>query len=275
MPEGAENEQSQDDLERVTLENEEPDRELKFQNKLVEVHDDVIQKINSSNIETSKVFDILIDTPEQRKSIEHIYGIDEIVQLEKGLNNLPTENKTELINSIVEQLTPVLRRFYFEPEVIARVQDIKKEDVQKVIKTEIFEVIFKSSPHEFTLGAGTEGEVKIQKGDTIMEINLPENTPWGLQAARKSLKEVAKLLEQRPDVKAVGGNSWMNSRNITSEIGFEKFPDLRIDDEVREGSILTALAGRKDKPYKNGKQPVPSDVIFGAMSREEFIRRFL
>jgi len=273
-PESTEQEKG---LEQAPVQDKDVELEVKYSNALTEFRDKLSFKLNNYEVREGQVFNILFNSPEQRSVLEEVYGAQEINQLERDLNSLPIDDKNALIDLILGRVAPVIRRLFFEPEVAARRQQIEDRinPPREEFKAGQIDGYIISSPWEFTIGAGTGGEVKVVVADSIMELNWPENSRWGLQAVKESLKEVAKLLSERLEIKAVVGVSWMMAHNGASEIGFERFPDLPVHQDVREGSVMMAVAGRKDKPYKSGQQPKLADVIVGAMSRAEFLRRFL
>lgn len=272
-PKGVEHEEGP---ERAPLLSEVDKREIEYQQGLEKFRDKLSFRLNNRELEAGPLFDALFDTPEQRSHLKEVYGAQEISQLANDLNSLPVDDKEKLADLIVERAAPVLRRYFFESEVAARAKQVEDRinPPREEFKAGQIDGYITSSPWEFTIGAGTAGEVKVMVADNIMELNWPENSQWGVQAVKESLKEVAKLLKDRPEVKAVVGVSWMMAHDVTSAIGFEKFPDLRIDADTRDGSVMMAIAGRTGKPYRPGKEPKPADVMVGAMSREEFLRRF-
>lgn len=265
-----------EELEQASLQNEEVKLEAEYQKSLAVLRDNISYKLSSRELKEGRLFDALFNTAEQRNQLEGVYGVQEILQLERELNSLPITDTGDLTDLIMERIAPVLRRYYFDPEVAARAQQIEgTREPSEMFRAGQIDGYISGSPWEFTIGAGIAGEVKVMVADSIMELNWPEQSRWGLQAVKESLKEVAKLLNERPEIKAVVGVSWMMAHNVASAIGFEKFPELPVDAGKRDSIMSMALAGRRDKPYKPGKQPKPTDVMVGAMSREEFLRRFL
>jgi len=83
---------------------------------------------------------------------------------------------------------------------------------------------------------------------------------------------MTEILKERPHIKAVIGVSWMMSRDITDRLGFEKFPDIPIEEEQKTSILGMASQARQDKDYHKGVSK--EDVMLGAMSQDQFLERY-
>ena len=83
---------------------------------------------------------------------------------------------------------------------------------------------------------------------------------------------MASYLQEHPEFAAVTGVSWMMSYPISRHLGFEVIPDIKIPGHQLVGSARMGNEARVAK----GLEPdiALEDVFFGAMTREDFLRRF-
>ncbi len=264
---------SQEVPERAKSETEAGSEE-RYQQTLVDLRQKMSTAMSRNEIIPGQIFDTLFGGPEQRSDLEIVYGAEQIAHLESELNSLVIEDKEQLVGLVVDRVVPFIRSYYFDPDVSARAVQLEQRIRGESFKAGQMDCYVTTSPWEFTIAAGTAGEVRVIVADKIMEISWPEQSRWGWQALQESLKEVTKVLSEHPEVKAVVGLSWMMSHPAAGSLGFERFPDLPVEAGQRDSILKMVTTARRDKPHQPGKQPKPADVIVGAMSREEFLHRF-
>lgn len=120
-----------------------------------------------------------------------------------------------------------------------------------------------------------EGGAVLPVGSKVMEVSWPKETaaPQGLHGMKEVFHVMAEYLNDHPEIQAVTGVSWMMSHPISRRLGFQVMPNVQIKPNQPRGSAEMGNAAR----VSNGREAdiSPADVFFGAMTREDFLQRFV
>ncbi len=249
-------------------ENEQPELQRQLDERLARTRLQMETLFEKTQETGQNPADVIFADLNDKKIAEEVYGVERISNFYENLARLKYQNKADFIEQTVNVITPFIRDLIFDPEISARAPKIEERSGVEHIQVGTLEAIIHPSQWVLTLR-----DSEVSAADKVLEISWPDqNGPKGLQDIKESFAEIVKILKEREDIKAVMGTSWMMSRNITSELGFEKFPDIKIEDDKRLGILNLAQAARRDKQYDKGVKQ--EDVIVGAMSRDEFINRY-
>lgn len=233
----------------------------KSKSVLASLYDQAIEKG-----EDPKLY-FLKDRPVERS--KEIFGEERIDDLLKEIRGINFQNKDQFVQGVIMLVEPLAREQVFNPEIQAKIKEVEEKYQPESLITGELKITIHPSEWEFTLSDGTE----ISKGELVFEINWPEKAEIkGTKDIKESFQKIAEVLRSRQEIKAVIGVSWMMSRGITGKLGFEKFPELKLEDERKLAIIDIAQSARRDKPYKKGVNQ--EDVMVGAMSREQFLEKF-
>ncbi len=198
-----------------------------------------------------------------------IFGEEKVKTIIGKIKTLDYKDKDDFVAKMMELLMPLIHDRVFDPEVIARAEEIEKREKGETFPTGDLEVNLSPSSWDFKFSDGTE----IKKGDLVLDVNWPEETKvLGAESLKRAFQEIINLLKKNKNIKAVTAVSWMMSHRISDRIGFEKFPDLKVEPEVRRIIVGLVETARRDKPYN--EKVKEEDVIVGAISREKFIEKF-
>lgn len=201
---------------------------------------------------------------------KEVYGDEKIKRLQEDMKNFTFSSKEEFIEKALEAIGPLARERFFNPAVREKIEEILRENQPENLVTGKLESNIHSSNFDFEISDGTQ----VARGDKVLEIQWPEKgeAPRGTRDIKEAFKEIARALKEREDIKAVVGVSWIMSRKITDRLGFEKFPNIDITQEQRQSILGLAWNARKDKEYQKGVSE--KDVLFGAVSREQFLEKY-
>ncbi len=203
---------------------------------------------------------------------EFIFGSERTEQIKRAFQELQYADRDDFIEKMATLAEPFTRDRYFDPEVRARAEEIERRHQPETFEAGILNGSMIPSQWSFALSDGTD----VQLGDRVMELSLPEERVaergLGPQGLREALQRVAVRLKQDESIKAVVGVSWMMSHDLTTRLGFEKFPDVQVPDDQRASVFDIATKARGGKPY--AWEVSHEDVKLGAMSRDAFLERY-
>lgn len=214
--------------------------------------------------------DMIIDESEFDRAIE-IYGQERIEKFKLAIYELEYTSKEEFVRKMMEIITPYNYDRFFDPEIRKRAEEIEKRYKQESFKTGKLDVTIHPSDWNFTFNDGT----KITQNDLVIEIHWPEEgeKPKGVKDVKESFQNMVDILNNNPHIKAVIGVSWMMSRDITDQLGFEKFSvDIKAD-QIKHILDMASTA-RRDKNYPKDKDIAEKDIMLGAISREQFLEKY-
>lgn len=196
-------------------------------------------------------------------------------KIEKAISSLrqidAIEDDELYINSAINILKPLFYDINYDEDIEKKWENLYVAEYPEEFTTGHLISIVHPFLGELFLKNGN----KIKTGDPILEIHWPEDEqswPKGVKDVLKSFYAMAELLEQRPEIKAVIGRSWLMSRKISDDFGFEKFPDIPVDKDIKIESALEGNYARKDKPFPSFVDP--ESVILGAITRDDFLARY-
>lgn len=205
-----------------------------------------------------------------------IFGVERFKKLKEDLQKLEYTGKNDFVNQVTVLMEPFIKDRFFNKEMREQLEALEKEDEWEEAEVGKLTINIRPIKQEFTFSS----DIKVSAKDKVVEISWPEeegqDKPQGARDLTKSFKEIANFIKERPEIKAVVGVSWMMSRSITNELGFEKFPEIDIDSKKRNDIMDLANTARKDKGYikKRGEAIKKEEVIFGAISRDEFLKKY-
>jgi len=256
------------------FESETPDAEQAELQKLFEqsqgdTREQIAKLFDEAKERNKKPTDIILEENGFERAVK-VFRAERIEKFKEDVQKLEYADKEDFINKMAVLITPFNHDRFFDPEIRMISEEIKKLYQPEIIKVGTIDAKIHPSEWDFSLSDGT----KITKDDVLLEISWPDKggKPAGLKDVKESFRKMIDILKGKPHIKAVIGVSWMMSRGITDRLGFEKFPDIPIEEEQKISILGMASQARRDKDYHKGVSK--EDVMLGAMSRDQFLERY-
>lgn len=213
---------------------------------------------------------------DDQELIRKAFGDARIDELFISLRQIPQVEKEQFCAGVIEAAHFLFYDRYFNPDVKQFFDEADAERQQRLRIEKIRFGTLTATIHQPDSQWLVElkNEQYIKENDRVLEISWPEDqTPQGIRDIKDSFRQMGAYVEDHPEIKAVVAVSWMMSRGAAHKLGFTNYPDVRVEHKQIDSILSMVEEARKDKP-KYEKDVTEKDVMFGAIDREEFIRRY-
>lgn len=215
--------------------------------------------------------DVLRDSGRDLRNATEVFGSARIEAFVAALDALDYSGRDDFVAKLMAINEPFRQARFFDPEVRARLAAIERRHQKDKLPAGNLRATVHPSEWQLNL---TDGAV-VAHGDDVVEIGWPDDPTTGPRGAREieaTLRTLAQSLATRPEIKAVVAQSWMMSHPIAQRLGFELIDEAKIEDDITSKVVGWATSARADKPYRHNVSA--TDVKVGAISRQEFLRRY-
>jgi len=246
------------------------EKEEQFQKRMEEIRRNLEKHYDDALQEGASPIEKILQDTGASEGARYIHGDERIDLLVSAIRIVSFSDKDEFVQKISDLVKPLVHDRFFKPDSARRTAEL--DEIHKVEEVRVgkLSASLHASGEEFTF----PNSVLIGKNDRVLEIQWPDEgeVPRGLQDIRDAFTAIANKVKEDERIKAVVGTSWMMSHAVTKKLGFEIIKGIDIEADKTSSILDRALKARKDKPY--GKHVSEADVKFGAMTREDFLKRY-
>lgn len=215
--------------------------------------------------------DVLRESGRRLENATEAFGAERVEAFVAALSTLEYSGREDFVSKIMAINEPFGQARFFDPQVRAHLATIEQRHRKDMLVAGSLNATVHPSEWQLSLADGTV----VANGDDVVEIGWPDDPTTGPRGAREveaTLRTLAQSLAARPEIKVVVAQSWMMSHPITRRLGFELIDEATIEGDITSKVVSWATSARADKPYRHRVDV--ADVKLGAISREEFLRRY-
>ena len=206
--------------------------------------------------------------------LERIFPSNEIQRVIESISALPDDvDRSVFIDTVRSSIEPLLRAETIDPVAREKIEALREEKKITFTDSETGQALA-CTLRELGQDLALQDSSTVHPRDLVLEVSWPTQLegPSGLKAIRKIFRDIARYMQEHDTIQAVTGVSWMMSHPIAQRLGFEIRPDVEFPVNQKIGS---ADMGNKARQGRYSTQDIsPEEVLFGIISRQDFLRRF-